>query len=124
MSDQGLTLDQIISRIGLSRTSVNKWRQRFHSDGLAGLQDRLRSGVPVQISPQQWALVIQKACEKPDGGYTNWSQQRIADQVGISQGMVHHILREADLKPHKTDYWCEKSPDPEFEAKMLAIVGL
>lgn len=124
LSDQGRTLDQIIAACGLSRASVNKWRQRFRSEGLEGLQDRPRSGAPVQITPQQRALVIQKACEKPGGGYTNWSQQRIAEQVGISQGMVHHILRQADLKPHKTHYWCGKSSDPEFEAKMLAIVGL
>lgn len=124
LSDQGQTLEQIMADSGLSRASVNKWRQRFRSEGLEGLQDRPRSGAPAQITPSQRALVIQKACEKPGGGYTNWSQQRIAEQVGISQGMVHHILRQADLKPHKTHYWCGKSSDPEFEAKMLAIVGL
>src|SRR5690606_11590264 len=45
-------------------------------------------------------------------------------QVGISQSKVHQILKEADLKPHKIDYWCGKSPDPEFEEKMINIVGL
>ncbi len=68
--------------------------------------------------------VVQLACEKPTGGYTNWSQQRIAQAVGISQSSVQHILKSADLKPHKTEYWCGKSPDPEFESKMLTIVGL
>jgi transposase len=33
-------------------------------------------------------------------------------------------LQEADLKPHKTEYWCGKSTDPEFEEKMLNIIGL
>ncbi len=28
------------------------------------------------------------------------------------------------LKPHKVEYWCGKSTDPEFEQKMLNIVGL
>jgi len=37
---------------------------------------------------------------------------------------VSIILRKDDLKPHKTDYWCGKSTDPEFESKMLTIVGL
>ena len=69
-------------------------------------------------------MVVQKACEKPTGGYTNWSQERIAKQVGISQSKVHQILKQADLKPHKIDYWCGKSPDPEFESKMVNIVGL
>lgn len=124
LSDQDLSLDQIIEGSGLSRASVNKWRQRFRKHGLDGLLDAPRSGKPQRITAGQKAMVIQKACEKPAGGYTNWSQQRIADEVGISQAMVHHILKEADLKPHKTEYWCGKSPDPEFEAKMLNIVGL
>jgi len=58
------------------------------------------------------------------GGYTNWSQQRIASAVGISQSAVHLILKHTDLKPHKTEYWCGKSPDPEFESKMRTIIGL
>ena len=44
--------------------------------------------------------------------------------IGISQSKVHQILKQADLKPHKIEYWCGKSPDPEFESKMLNIVGL
>src|SRR5687767_4735947 len=50
--------------------------------------------------------------------YTNWSQQRIADTVGISQSKVHQILKQVDPKPHKTEYWCGKSPDPKFESKI------
>jgi hypothetical protein len=37
---------------------------------------------------------------------------------------VHRILDEASLKPHKTDYWCGKSPDPEFTEKQAAIISL
>jgi transcriptional regulator with XRE-family HTH domain len=69
-------------------------------------------------------MVIEKACTKPDDGYTNWSQERIAKEVGISQSKVFQILKQADLKPHKTEYWCGKSKDPEFEEKMTNIVGL
>jgi transposase len=76
------------------------------------------------ITQEQKLLVIQKACSKPEGGYTNWSQSRIAKEVGISQSKVFQILKETDLKPHKIEYWCGKSPDPEFEAKMINIVGL
>ena len=124
LSDDGHSLDGIIKRTGLSRPAVNKWRNRFRESGIAGLKDGPRSGKPGRITPQQKARVVQKACEKPTGGYTNWSQERIAAEVGISQSAVHLILKHADLKPHKTEYWCGKSPDPEFESKMLAIVGL
>lgn len=124
LSLEGLTLEEISKQTGLTRKIVNKWRSRFREQGTEGLKDAPRSGKPVTISAETRALVIQKACEKPTGGYTNWSQARIAKEVGISQGMVNRILKEASLKPHKTEYWCGKSPDPEFEAKMINIVGL
>lgn len=124
LSLEGLSLDSIENKTGLSRRAVNKWRNRFRQHGIEGLKDAPRSGKPITISAEKRAMVIQKACEKPEGGYTNWSQGRIAKEVGISQGMVNQILKQAELKPHKTEYWCGKSPDPEFEAKMINIVGL
>lgn len=124
LSLEGKTMEEIISQTGLSRPNVNKWRQRFRSYGTAGLKDSARSGKPAVITAEQKAMVIQKSCEKPTGGYTNWSQRRIAKEVGISQSKVNQILRQADLKPHRIDYWCGKSPDPEFESKMINIVGL
>jgi putative transposase len=124
LSCENKTLDDIMLKTGLSRRAVNKWRQRFRNKGLLGLEDAPRPGKKPTITPAQKALVIQKSCEKPAGGYTNWSQQRIAQEVGISQSKVHQILKNADLKPHKVEYWCGKSPDPEFERKMIEIVGL
>jgi len=124
LSIEGKKVEEIISLSGLSRPIVNKWRQRFRKLGIEGLKDSPRPGKPARISAEQKAKVIQLACEKPGKGYTNWSQQRIGDEVGISQSRVHQILKEADLKPHKTEYWCGKSPDPEFEEKMINIVGL
>jgi transposase len=113
-SDQGVSMDEIVSQTGLSKPVVNKWRQRFREHGIAGLKDAPRSGKPKVITPEQQALVIEKACTKPSGGYTNWSQARIAKEVGISQSKVFQILNQADLKPHKIEYWCGKSKDPEF----------
>lgn len=120
----GKSMDEIVSVTGMSRPVVNKWRQRFRQSGIDGLKDSQRSGKPSVVTAKQKAMVIQKACEKPTGGYSNWSQARIGKQVGISQSKVHQILKQADLKPHKVEYWCGKSPDPEFEAKMMNIVGL
>jgi transposase len=124
LSEQGLPMNDIVEKTGLSKPVVNKWRQRFRQYGIDGLKDAPRSGKPRTITPEQQAMVINKACSKPEGGYTNWSQQRIADEVGISQSKVFQILKQADLKPHKIEYWCGKSKDPEFEEKMMKIVGL
>ncbi len=124
LSDQGLSMSEIVEQTGLSRPVVNKWRQRFREQGITGLKDAYRSGKPKVITAEQQAMVIEKACTKPDDGYTNWSQERIAKEVGISQSKVFQILKQADIKPHKIEYWCGKSKDPEFEEKMTNIVGL
>lgn len=118
------TLDEIAAEVGLSRIAVNQWRNRFRKMGLEGLKDLPRSGKPARITPEQKALVIKMACEKPEEGYTNWSHARIGEKVRISRSRVQQILKQADLKPHKTEYWCGKSTDPEFESKMMNIVGL
>lgn len=123
-SSEGKSLDEIIKLTGKSRPVVNKWRNRFRKDRLQGLKDAPRSGKPKRITPEQKALVIEKACSKPEGGYTNWSQKRIANEVGISQSKVFQILNKADLKPHKLEYWCGTPRDPEFVEKMINIVGL
>ncbi len=121
---EGKNYDQTTAICKIHREAIAKWRLRFHSFGLEGLQDAPRSGAPKRIKESQKNKVIQLACSKPSGGYSNWSQQRIGEQTGMSQSKVHKILKEHDLKPHKINYWCGKSTDPEFESKMLNIVGL
>jgi len=121
---EGKTIEDIVNETKSSRRTVIKWRNRFRKKGIDGLKDLPRQGKKPIYSPEKKVEVIQKACSKPEGGYTNWSQQRIADEVGMSRSHVNRILMEADLKPHKTEYWCGKSKDPEFEEKMTNIVGL
>lgn len=124
MSNQGKTFNEIIVATGTSHNTVNKWRQRFLENGLSGLDDKPRPGRVPLYTPEEKANVIKVACSKPEGGYTSWSQERIANKTGISKSHVNRILKEASLKPHKTEYWCGKSKDPEFEKKMVDIVGL
>ena len=121
---EGKTVEDIVYETKSSRRTVIKWRNRFREKGIDGLKDLPRPGKKPIYSATKKVEVIQKACSKPEGGYTSWSQQRIADEVGMSRSHVNRILMEADLKPHKTEYWCGKSKDPEFEEKMINIVGL
>lgn len=122
--DEGLSHRAVAKTVDVSLSTVAKWKKRFREAGIDGLLDAPRSGRPVQYSTADRARVIQKACEKPEGGYTARSQRRIAEELQISQSTVCRLLAEDEVRPHKTDYWCGKSPDPEFEQKMLNIVGL
>jgi len=121
---EGKTLDESESSLSVSRPTIVKWRKRFAARRLDGLKDEPRTGKPLIISPETRVRVIELACSKPKEGYSCWSQRRLAEKIGISQSQVHRILKEADLKPHKTEYWCGKSTDPEFEEKLIKIIGL
>lgn len=120
----GLTYKESAARNRVSEVVISKWRRRFSTNKLMGLIDQPRSGKPLSISLDQRNQVVHLACQTTQSGTQAYSQHEIASKVGISQSHVSNILREHKLKPHKTEYWCGKSPDPLFEQKMIDIVGL
>jgi len=121
---EGKTYAETKMLLGVTEVAINKWRKRFKEKGMEGLIDAPRSGKPPVFTAAQKTNVIKLATSQPGKGYTSWSQRRIAKETGMSQSKVHQILSGADLKPHKVEYWCGKSTDPEFESKMINIVGL
>lgn len=124
MRYEGKSYDEIQTHLHISRPVVAKWIRRFQEKGIEGLRDTTRSGKPAKYSDADVAKVLNLVQNDPPKGYTTWSQRRLARVAGMSQWKVNKILKAQNLKPHKTDYWCGKSPDPEFETKMLDIVGL
>ena len=118
---EGKSYNEVKDLLGVGKTAIAKWKGRFVKNGLDGLKDAARSGKPRIYTEADRARVVQKACEQPEGGYSSWSQRRIAEELGMSQSTVNGILQEHELKPHKVEYWCGKSKDSEFEAKILQI---
>jgi hypothetical protein len=53
----------------------------------------------------------------------NRTVRTLAREVGLPHTTVHVILRVSDLPPHRIRTF-SFSPDPDFEAKLLDIVGL
>lgn len=120
----GLTHEQSSEHNNTSQKTINKWRGRFKKDGLEGLKDKQRSGRNSRITEETRKMVVHYACSSPEDGRCRRPQQEVAELAGISQSKVSDILREEKLQPHKTQYWCGKSPDPHFQEKMVDIVGL
>jgi putative transposase len=64
------------------------------------------------------------ACSDPPVSVgTHWSVRALARHLGVSPSLVHDVLSAQSIKPHRFRYW-KTSDDPEFEPKMLDIVGL
>jgi hypothetical protein len=80
------------------------------------LSDAPRSGSPGTFTAEQIVGLIGVACEPPEQSgrpVTTWTGGELADECqkrdlvdSISASHVNRILREADLKPHQSCYWC------------------
>jgi len=124
LAAKGLGLMEIAGEVGLSFRICLKWRKRFLANGLEGLLDKTGRGRPLSISPEERVSVVALACTTPPDGSTRWSVRKLAEATGHSKSAVQKILAAGAIKPHKTKYWCGKSPDPEFAEKQAAIIGL
>lgn len=119
----GMSNMEISEKVGLSRASVGKWRQRFLHNGLEGLHDEMRSGRPRSISDEKVAELIQKTLNSKPEGSTHWSTRTMADEVGISHMTVKRVWQAFGLKPHRSETF-KLSNDPFFIEKVRDIVGL
>ena len=124
LAAEGVPWAGICAQTGLSLNNSLKWQRRFFAERLEGLKDRPRKGRPPTYTPMEKVAVTALATTKPPGGCNRWSQRHLARATKMSPSTVNRILREGKLKPHKIDYWCGRSPDPEFEAKQTAIIRL
>lgn len=118
----GQTNQQIATSLGLPEVTVGKWRKAFQADGLDGLEDASRSGRPPKHSSEVWQKVQQRVCQQPES-QSRWTVRTLADDLNLPPSTVHEILVASDLQPHRIRTFTF-SPDPDFEAKLLDIVGL
>ena len=113
---------QIARALQIPEVTVGKWRRSFARLGMEGLQDRPRSGRPAKHEPAVWQRVQQRVCQQPEF-QSRWSVRTLARELGLPRSTVHHMLVESQLQPHRVRTFTF-SPDPDFEAKLLDVVGL
>jgi transposase len=120
---QGASNVAVAARLGVSRTTVRKWRTRFLRDRLDGLPDEPRPGVPRTITDAQVEEVVVRTLEEVPDGATHWSKRELARQMGISATSVHRIWRAFGLQPWRTETF-KISPDPLLIDKIRDVAGL
>jgi len=118
----GKSNQQIAGELRLPEVTVSKWRRRFASRGLEGLHDAPRAGRPVKHGPEVVQGVQNRSCQQPQH-YSRWSVRTLAKDLKLPRSTVHQILTASNLQPHRIRTFTF-SPDPDFEAKLLDIVGL
>lgn len=123
LASQGQSNRQISLKVGCQPEVVSEWRRRYQTQGLEALEDRRRPGRPAKISAAQKKVIVTRVCSAPPAHLCRWSVRTLAREVGYAPSVVHLILQEHDLHPHRLRTF-NFSPDPRFEDKLLEVVAL
>jgi len=120
----GGPVQRIAQKVGISRPMVWRWQQRFAEEGVEGLlRDKTRKPGKAPIAADTVARVIAMTCAGPPHQATHWTGRAMAKAAGISLRSVQRIWEAHDLQPHRVRSF-KRSRDPDFETKMIDIVGL
>jgi len=134
----GLSIDTIADKLDLNRNSVMLCLKKYKEGGLENaLSDAPGRGRNPEITDNEKVWVINTACKKPaEFGYAaeTWTISKLtahirenAEATGytrlstVSRSKIQVILEDAEIKPHKIRYYCEKR-DPDFDAKMHEVL--
>jgi transposase len=134
----GNSIDIIADKIGIDRKSIILCIKKFKAGGAdSALYDAPGRGRNPEITDDERAWVLNIACQRPyELGCPEeiWTYTRLtayvnknAEKAGytrlstVSRSRIKNILDNAEIKPHKIRYYCEKR-DPDFEAKMNNVL--
>lgn len=138
LKSKGLTYDEIADKLDISSGTVALCINKYKEGGLEdALNDRKGRGAKPKYSDEEKTYVINLACAKPRllgrpadrWTYTELTKyiHKSAAEMGyprlanISRSMVRTILENAEIKPFRVTYYCERR-DPEFDEKMHTIL--
>ncbi|MEO5748090.1 MAG: IS630 family transposase [Ornithinibacter sp.] len=130
---QGRANAVVAAELGIVVDTVRKWRKRFATQRLLGLEDLPRSGRPRRFTPVQVAQVKALACTPPaevEVPLSRWSSSELAAEAttrglveAISPATVRRWLAADAIKPWQHRSWIFPR-DPCFEDKAARVLDL
>lgn len=124
MAASGKLNQDISAELGISRPTVQLWRDRFLDLRLAGLEkDAPRPGRIPKISESKIHAVVEATLHSAPSNATHWSVRTMAEAQGISKSTVNRIWKQYNLKPHLIETF-KLSRDKKFVEKLTDVVGL
>ena len=136
----GESIDDIAEKVGMNRNSVMLCLKKYKEGGVENaIYDTPGRGRNPEITDDEKTWIIDVACRKPtEFGYAaeTWTYAKLTSHIQqtaeaakhprlstISKTKIVTILNEAEIKPFRIKYYCEKR-DPEFETKKHNILVL
>lgn len=124
LAADGVESQEIAQRLGVSRPTVQLWRERFLALRTAGLQkDAPRPGRIPAIADEKVAAIVEATLHSKPPNATHWSTRLMARAQGVSEATVRRIWKRHSLQPHRSSTF-KISSDPQFAQKLIDVVGL
>jgi len=123
--DDGASVRGVAGELATWPNTVTRWRDRYAADGPQGIGViRAGRGRKATIGEDVVeAVVADTLTTVPDDGSSCWTTRSMGQRHGIGKDTVAGIWRARNLRPWKVDTF-KLSTDPEFESKLVDIVGL
>src|SRR4029450_13947996 len=115
LAPDGLPNRQIAPMVGMNEHTVAQWRRRFEAEGLAGLQDRKRSGRPLVYDHDQPLRIVAHRHPAPTPP---------APRSAPPPPQTARIRPARNIKPHRVLTWTPRPDDPGFWERAADICGL
>jgi transposase len=133
----GASVSELAQSLGCHPKTVSKWLHRFNADGLDGLADLPRPGLPRRISEHERGRIIQLARTAPPGRLqqggegllapaqpeapAHWTLDTLteaaqAEGIQVGRSQVRRILLAEGTRWRRTRSWTT-STDPDFAPK-------
>lgn len=124
MAAAGEQSQDIATMLGISRPTVQLWRERFLALRLDGLvKDAPRPGRIPKISARKVKKIVEATLHTTPPNATHWSTRTMATAQGVSEATVRRIWKQHNLKPHLIKTF-KVSRDKHFVEKLHDVVGL
>ncbi len=121
---RGLENREIAQKLAVTRETVGRWRSRFAEKSVEGiLKDLPRGGRKPTNRSKVEGRILQMTTQEQPTNATHWSTRTLAEELGVTQSMVHRVWKANGLKPHLVKTF-KVSNDPHFEEKLRDVVGL
>ncbi len=116
----------VAAKLDRTAATVYSRLKRFDEEGLAGLEDKPKSGRKPTYSETERGQVIALARTDPQKlglPFGNWTLDRLVaylrenDQIGMSRAQLARVLKAEGLRWYQEQVYFTERPDPQFVEK-------